>query len=196
MDEPNSYLDDKNEMNIMSILSDLKDDMYIIIATHDKRIVDACDIVYLIKDKKLHLDKGVITKDDLLITDNNVKQDENKKQIIKACSKALKEKSSTSFNIMLIVLILFFNFSILFQNIYQDYVADHYLNSSTQEIRLYYGGYKQKVYQDLYSELSKEALNKISKIDGIKEVVPFYEIPATLGDSEIYIQTYKSNFYK
>lgn len=54
LDEPTSALDDINRQNIMDLLKELaKKGMMVFIASHDKKVIEQCDVVYEIKNKQL-----------------------------------------------------------------------------------------------------------------------------------------------
>ena len=53
MDEATNSLDSKNEKSIMEILNLIKNDVIVLLITHQKNLLDYCDKVYILKDNNL-----------------------------------------------------------------------------------------------------------------------------------------------
>lgn len=191
LDEPTSFLDSKNAYLIMMVLEKIveKTDTIVLLATHDQRIMKKEYVNFCIDDKKIVKDK---------ICDNKINNlNENEKPDFYLTQKAYKKyakitqrKNSYLNCIFLTFMFMLFFFLVGYHNYYNDYITNNFINAPLEEVRVYYGKNKPQPINEIYKSLDLTTLNKIKQVEGIKKLVPIYELQAECQLENVLVQSY------
>lgn len=193
LDEPTSYLDNKNCKSIIELLSGIAHELglVVIVVTHDKRFIEIADRLYLLEDKEIKLIKESAVKTNKI------------KEVIKRKSNAVGFYAKHTFintRKKLFLQNLFISIIIAFSAIFLGYiesfnimVSQKFNDLSKNELKLAYSQ-MDKDHFNMYGQgISLNTINSIKTNNYIKNIYPFYELTGYLGDSEIVIQSYYNN---
>lgn len=193
LDEPTSYLDHDNCEQIIDIIKNIvsKGESYIFVASHDQRLLSAADNKYKIEDcniKQPSLDASA------LATSHDTEERDHRfhKQAISHYIDVSRQKIKHLISIItLIVLTLFFSVY-CYRNYYRVDFLNNTINSSKEEIRLYYGPSKLKAAGEVTRTMDTDVRRGIMDLEGIDTLIPFYEEIGEVGKMTVAIQSYEN----
>lgn len=129
LDEPTGNLDDVHANMIMECIQSLKNElMMIFIVTHDHRIIDYCDNIYILENHNIHLKKKITQSNDSLLEnkmDIYSKKKSNWRYVFKSIQRNIKDLVvnyiPVSIIFMLFITIFLFLYSISINDLYEFY---------------------------------------------------------------------------
>ncbi|MCD8027402.1 MAG: ABC transporter ATP-binding protein [Erysipelotrichaceae bacterium] len=189
LDEPTSYLDNESCMMVIDVMKSIADEgkVIVFVATHDKRMMDKVDVLFKIENCQIVADKDINKTEFYEMTsrsDNYYKQ--SIKQYINISKRTIKKALYILMSITLFILLFNFGYS----NYYQNYIIDEVINSPLEEIRVYYGSDKKFAINTIEKYLSSDVQSKIRNINGVEDLIPFYELYPMYNNESILIQSY------
>ena len=191
LDEPTGNLDDTNADIIMKCVQSLKNEnMMIFIITHDNRIIDYCDNIYLLEDKhlKLYRKQNKLSQSISKNQENKNIEENNKKHNLKYVLKSIQRNLvdivvnyvPVSIIFMLFMTIFLFFYSISINDLYEFYsgIDDKTIYVSTTH---YTKNYINKCSKNNYVafddgkriSFSANDLLNVKKISGVKSATLF-----------------------
>jgi len=191
LDEPTGNLDDTHADIIMKCVQSLKNEnMMIFIITHDNRIIDYCDNIYLLEDKhlKLYRKQNKLSQSISKNQENKNIEENNKKHNLKYVLKSIQRNLvdivvnyvPVSIIFMLFMTIFLFFYSISINDLYEFYsgIDDKTIYVSTTH---YTKNYINKCSKNNYVafddgkriSFSANDLLNVKKISGVKSVTLF-----------------------
>lgn len=191
LDEPTGNLDDTHADIIMKCVQSLKNkNMMIFIITHDNRIIDYCDNIYLLEDKhlKLYRKQNKLSQSISKNQENKNIEENNKKHNIKYVLKSIQRNLvdivvnyvPVSIIFMLFMTIFLFFYSISINDLYEFYsgIDDKTIYVSTTH---YTKNYINKCSKNNYVafddgkriSFSANDLLNVKKISGVKSATLF-----------------------
>ena len=192
-DEPTSYLDQENCDLVIDVIKEIVDTgkTTVFVVSHDQRIIDKADTLSEIKDAKI----GIIKQKNNQIKCNNEIM-HNDRFTVKAINQYIEKSRQSIYKLLyvalaLILAILLFNSG--YSIYYRDYVENNIINSNMEEIRIYYGPHKRYVINNIDQPIMEDVLKAVKNIEGIKEVVPFYELYGNIAENNVLIQSYSND---
>lgn len=192
LDEPTSFLDKDNAYMIIEILRNItkQTDTIVLLASHDQRIIKYGDVIFSIQNHKIINQNVKIYYENKEVINSIERDIVNTKKAFQSYIKISKKKNKKFIYYCLTIIYAIFFFSTGYKIYYSHYITENFINSSLEEVRVYYGPDKQYAINEIKEKINDNTLSKIKQIEGIKELVPFYEIMADCNDNEILIQTY------
>ena len=191
LDEPTGNLDDTHADIIMKCVQSLKNEnMMIFIITHDNRIIDYCDNIYLLEDKhlKLYRKQNKLSQSISKNQENKNIEENNKKHNLKYVLKSIQRNLvdivvnyvPVSIIFMLFMTIFLFFYSISINDLYEFYsgIDDKTIYVSTTH---YTKNYINKCSKNNYVafddgkriSFSANDLLNVKKISGVKSATLF-----------------------
>ena len=191
LDEPTGNLDDTHADIIMKCVQSLKNEnMMIFIITHDNRIIDYCDNIYLLEDKhlKLYRKQNKLSQSISKNQENKNIEENNKKHNLKYVLKSIQRNLvdivvnyvTVSIIFMLFMTIFLFFYSISINDLYEFYsgIDDKTIYVSTTH---YTKNYINKCSKNNYVafddgkriSFSANDLLNVKKISGVKSATLF-----------------------
>lgn len=191
LDEPTGNLDDTHADIIMKCVQSLKNEnMMIFIITHDNRIIDYCDNIYLLEDKhlKLYRKQNKLSQSISKNQENKNIEENNKKHNLKYVLKSIQRNLvdivvnyvPVSIIFMLFMTIFLFFYSISINDLYEFYsgIDDKTIYVSTTH---YTKNYINKCSKNNYVafddgkriSFSANDLLNVKKISGVKSAILF-----------------------
>lgn len=191
LDEPTGNLDDTHADIIMKCVQSLKNEnMMIFIITHDNRIIDYCDNIYLLEDKhlKLYRKQNKLSQSISKNQENKNIEENNKKHNLKYVLKSIQRNLvdivvnyvPVSIIFMLFMTIFLFFYSISINDLYEFYsgIDDKTIYVSTTH---YTKNYINKCSKNNYIafddgkriSFSANDLLNVKKISGVKSATLF-----------------------
>lgn len=191
LDEPTGNLDDTHADIIMKCVQSLKNEnMMIFIITHDNRIIDYCDNIYLLEDKhlKLYRKQNKLSQSISKNQENKNIEENNKKHNLKYVLKSIQRNLvdivvnyvPVSIIFMLFMTIFLFFYSISINDLYEFYsgIDDKTIYVSTTH---YNKNYINKCSKNNYVafddgkriSFSANDLLNVKKISGVKSATLF-----------------------
>lgn len=191
LDEPTGNLDDTHAEIIMKCVQSLKNEnMMIFIITHDNRIIDYCDNIYLLEDKhlKLYRKQNKLSQSISKNQENKNIEENNKKHNLKYVLKSIQRNLvdivvnyvPVSIIFMLFMTIFLFFYSISINDLYEFYsgIDDKTIYVSTTH---YTKNYINKCSKNNYVafddgkriSFSANDLLNVKKISGVKSATLF-----------------------
>ena len=191
LDEPTGNLDDTHADIIMECVQSLKNEnMMIFIITHDNRIIDYCDNIYLLEDKhlKLYRKQNKLSQSISKNQENKNIEENNKKHNLKYVLKSIQRNLvdivvnyvPVSIIFMLFMTIFLFFYSISINDLYEFYsgIDDKTIYVSTTH---YTKNYINKCSKNNYVafddgkriSFSANDLLNVKKISGVKSATLF-----------------------
>lgn len=191
LDEPTGNLDDTHADIIMKCVQSLKNEnMVIFIITHDNRIIDYCDNIYLLEDKhlKLYRKQNKLSQSISKNQENKNIEENNKKHNLKYVLKSIQRNLvdivvnyvPVSIIFMLFMTIFLFFYSISINDLYEFYsgIDDKTIYVSTTH---YTKNYINKCSKNNYVafddgkriSFSANDLLNVKKISGVKSATLF-----------------------
>lgn len=191
LDEPTGNLDDTHADIIMKCVQSLKNEnMMIFIITHDNRIIDYCDNIYLLEDKhlKLYRKQNKLSQSISKNQENKNIEENNKKHNLKYVLKSIQRNLvdivvnyvPVSIIFMLFMTIFLFFYSISINDLYEFYsgIDDKTIYVSTTH---YIKNYINKCSKNNYVafddgkriSFSANDLLNVKKISGVKSATLF-----------------------
>lgn len=191
LDEPTGNLDDTHADIIMKCVQSLKNEnMMIFIITHDNRIIDYCDNIYLLEDKhlKLYRKQNKLSQSISKNQENKNIEENNKKHNLKYVLKSIQRNLvdivvnyvPVSIIFMLFMTIFLFFYSISIDDLYEFYsgIDDKTIYVSTTH---YTKNYINKCSKNNYVafddgkriSFSANDLLNVKKISGVKSATLF-----------------------
>lgn len=192
LDEPTSFLDKENCLIVLDIIKNIVslNQTIVFIVSHDQRIIDIADVLYTIEDEKIHFEINE------KINSCYVELKREKKYITTAINQYIKVSRKKMIKWIYIILTFVHSlllFTHLYASSYEKYIYDYIINSPVEEVRIYYGSNKKIVYDEITDVISEDTMKRINNIDGIKQVVPFFQNEVILHNNHsILIQTYRN----
>ena len=184
-DEPTSALDIKNSLKLMECLSTIAKDYQkmIVIATHDKLIIDKADIVYKIQNKELISNKNIKATG---WKKNSNKSNHIKNQFYKIYRKSQSKKwiiiKSVNLIMMMVLCLgpLILDFLLAKQEkLYQAYADNEIIVINTKDKPLY------SKYNGENSPFDHEQIDLLKELEFVKEVHYYWEMSGVLQDMEV-----------
>lgn len=192
LDEPTSFLDKENCLIVLDIIKNIVslNQTIVFIVSHDQRIIDIADVLYTIEDEKIHFEINE------KMNSCYVELKREKKYITTAINQYIKVSRKKMIKWIYIILTFVHSlllFTHLYASSYEKYIYDYIINSPVEEVRIYYGSNKKIVYDEITDVISEDTMKRINNIDGIKQVVPFFQNEVILHNNHsILIQTYRN----
>ncbi len=192
LDEPTSFLDKENCLIVLDIIKNIVslNQTIVFIVSHDQRIIDIADVLYTIEDEKIHFEINE------KINSCYVELKREKKYITTAINQYIKVSRKKMIKWIYIILTFVHSlllFTHLYASSYEKYIYDYIINSPIEEVRIFYGSNKKIVYDEITDVISEDTIRRINNIDGIKQVVPFFQNEVILHNNHsILIQTYRN----
>lgn len=192
LDEPTSFLDIDNALMVIQILKNIisQTNTIVLLTSHDQRIIQHANVIFTIQNHKI-ICQNKNTHQKRQIDKNAIHRNKDyTKKAFQQYIEISRKKNNKIIYFCLTVIFTIFFFGTGYHIYYNDYITENFINSSLEEVRIYYGPNRQFAFNDISDTISNHTLNKIKQIDGVKNLIPFYEIEATCQDDEILIQTY------
>lgn len=166
LDEPTGNLDDVHANMIMECIQSLKNErMMIFIVTHDHRIIDYCDNIYILENHNIHLKKKITQSNDSLLEnkmDIYFKKKSNWRYVFKSIQRNIKDLVvnyiPVSIIFMLFITIFLFLYSISINDLYEFYsgIDNKTIYVSTTHYTKKYLNECQKIIMLLFQMMVKE----------------------------------------
>ena len=205
LDEPTSSLDDYYAIKVIELLRGLlDDDKIIIITSHDKKIIDASDRIYLINHNMLELQKteNIQYNKDLPVTMNlTTPTIKTVKNFFKLFNKHMKLHKKIIL-VLTIICIGTSSFFIEFNNIATDSQVQAINELSSNELTIYKpsGGYPNNEgveNGEANDVIFQEEIQKLKKLSNVKEIKWRLDLWLggflSLADSPLYYSPSKDN---
>lgn len=184
-DEPTSALDIKNSEKLMEYLGTIAKDYQkmIVIATHDKLVIDKADVVYKIHNRELISNRNIkaAAQEKNLNKSNYIKN-----QFYKIYGKSRNRKWTIikSINIMMMMILclgpLILDFLLAKQEkLYQTYADNEIIVINTKDKPLY------SKYNGVNSLFDHEQIGILKELEFVKEVHYYWEMSGVLQDMEV-----------
>lgn len=193
-DEPTSYLDMDNCILVIDIIKEIvaTNEAIVFVVSHDQRIISSADNIYKIENAKIICNNVMDSFYDSV--ESYKRNNTNYEKAIKHYLSKSKANISKILYLILSFIVMVLLFNVGYSSFYREYIEHNIINSSMEEIRIYYGPKKRKPVNDINKYIPSDYLKKIKNLDGIKDVVPFYELTGLVDDNDVLIQTYCNNF--
>ena len=200
LDEPTGNLDDVHANMIMECIQSLKNErMMIFIVTHDHRIIDYCDNIYILENHNIHLKKKITQSNDSLLEDKMdiySKKKSNWRYVFKSIQRNIKDLVvnyiPVSIIFMLFITIFLFLYSISINDLYEFYSwIDNktiYV-STTHYTKKYLNECSKNNYVIISNDgkrisFSNKDLEDVKNISGVKEAKLYNGNVETSNDSK------------
>lgn len=176
MDEPTASLDQNNISIILDIIKELSENgTTFLISTHNREVIDICDVLYEIKDTKL-IKKVNIEKENLISN----KEYKKPRRINYSRYKNIRLRILFAFIVLLGGITISYVSHILSQTIvYKDALNEDvptykndkiYVGKMTDEKNLTYGDPWYQPVLGIWDIMNESDFNKILEIDGVEEI--------------------------
>ena len=191
LDEPTSFLDTDNAGRVIQVLKKIvhETDTIVLLASHDNRVIEQSENIYRISDLKITSNENIV--DEVAVSEYR----RDSKYTLKAYNEYVriskKKNKKFIYGCLTLIYVLFF-FSSGYRIYYNRYVKDNFIDSSLEEVRLYYGDSKQYSYNEVIKPVSEDTSNRVRQIEGIERLIPFYEVFAYIKDDDVLLQSYAS----
>lgn len=204
LDEPTGNLDDVHAKMIMKCIQTLKNkNMMIFIITHDNRIIDYCDNIFLLENGDLKIKKQNNSSEQNKLVENHDNNEviithnisNNKKYVLKSIQRnkidIIVNYIPVSLIFMLFMIVFLFFYSISINDLYEFYsgIDDNsiYL-STTHYTKEYINDCSNNNYVAFDDgrriSFSKEDLLNVQNISGVKKVKLFNSEVTTMADTK------------
>lgn len=187
LDEPTSSLDLVNKIKILKCLKKLSNEHTVFISSHDDDVEAYCDCIYYINNQKLELKYKNLNED---IAPLNVLDCKNKINYYKLSK--FQGKKMKVFLIVLLVMLIFFFHTIIFEVVYLHYQSENTLNltEGLSQKMIYWTyenvdrqylpiDYNYNGYVETDAIVDKNANSTISNIKHVKCIYPYYQLLCT-----------------
>lgn len=184
-DEPTSALDIKNSLKLMEYLGTIAKDYQkmIVIATHDKLVINKADVIYKIQNKELISNRNIKAAG---WEKNSNKSNYIKNQFYKIYGKSRNKKWTfiKSINIIMTMVLclgpLILDFLLAKQEkLYQAYADNEIIVINTKDKPLYSN------YSGENSPFDYEQIDLLKELEFVKEVHYYWEMSGVLQDTEV-----------
>lgn len=169
LDEPTASLDQHHTKRVIELLKEYSLNHCVIIATHDKLLIEQADNLYQIKDKKLVHQKEKIS------TENKLEDHKIKPQIRKGIKYQLRMKKhhfvyNSMLGLLMAIVIALTAFSLQYANTAKQQNKNIIQELGSNEMVVYKGG-----HINHYEPISDEEIERILNLDHIKSHSIFYD---------------------
>ena len=156
LDEPTSFLDIDNALMVIQILKNIisQTNTIVLLTSHDQRIIQHANVIFTIQNHKI-ICQNKNTHQKRQIDKNAIHRNKDyTKKAFQQYIEISRKKNNKIIYFCLTVIFTIFFFGTGYHIYYNDYITENFINSSLEEVRIYYGPNRQFAFNDISDTIS------------------------------------------